>query len=102
MRPAKSVRGGLLILLGVLATLAAGAGVVFAAAAKPGYSLGVSPASQSVQQGSTASYAVTVTGTNGFTAAVALTASGLPTGATAAFSPASVSPSTTTTSVTST
>lgn len=102
MRPAKSVRRSFLILLGVLATLAAGAGVVFAAAAKPGFTVGVSPSSQSVQQGATATYAVTVTGTSGFAGAVALSASGLPAGATAAFSSATVSPTSGSAVVTST
>ncbi len=51
------------------------------------------PASQSVTSGSSATYNVAVASTSGsFTQAVALTASGLPPGATATFSPASVTP----------
>ncbi len=48
---------------------------------------------QSVQPGSTATYTITVTPQSGaFTNPVALTASGLPTGATANFMPASITP----------
>ena len=55
----------------------------------PGYSLSASPASLSVAAGASGTSTVTVTPTGGFTSAVALTASGLPTGVTASFSPAS-------------
>jgi hypothetical protein len=59
------------------------------------YSLSASPASLGVAAGSIVTTTITISGTNDFTGSVALTASGLPTGVTAAFSPAS----TTTTSV---
>jgi cellulose 1,4-beta-cellobiosidase len=50
----------------------------------------VSATSVSVEQGTSAAGSVTVSAVNGFDSAVALTVSGLPTGVTAAFSPASV------------
>lgn len=57
---------------------------------KPGITVQVSPASQSVQQGQTATYVVSVSSTGGFTGVVGLTAAGLPDGSGATFSPASV------------
>jgi subtilase family serine protease len=55
-----------------------------------GYSLSASPGSVSVVQGSTGNSTISVAVSGGFDAAVALSASGLPTGVTAAFSPTSV------------
>jgi cellulose 1,4-beta-cellobiosidase len=55
----------------------------------PNFSLSSSPASATVAQGGTSSSTITVTPSGGFTGAVALSASGLPTGVTAAFSPIS-------------
>jgi len=61
--------------------------------AAPDFSVSASPGSQSVSPGGAASYTVTVRSTNGsFGGVVALTVSGLPTGATASFSPAQVTP----------
>ena len=59
--------------------------------AKPiaGFTLAPSPSSLSVTQGSTGTSAITVTDTGGFTGSVTFTASGLPSGVTASFSPAS-------------
>jgi hypothetical protein len=91
MRPAKRARNIVLALLGVLGVSLGVAGVVLAAPSKPTLTLGISPASQSIQQGQTASYKVTATGANGFAGSVAFTVSGLPSGATASFSPSSVS-----------
>jgi cellulose 1,4-beta-cellobiosidase len=51
----------------------------------------ISASGVSVMQGTTATSSITVSAINGFTGTVALTVSGLPTGVTAAFSPASVS-----------
>jgi hypothetical protein len=51
------------------------------------FSLAVSPSSQSVAQGGTTTYTVTIAPTNGFNGAVQLSASGVPAGATATFSP---------------
>ncbi|MGD0136085.1 MAG: discoidin domain-containing protein, partial [Bryobacteraceae bacterium] len=56
-----------------------------------GFTLSASPASATVTAGGTASYTATVTALYGFTGAVTMSASGLPTGATAVFSPATVS-----------
>ena len=53
----------------------------------PDYSLSASPASQTVIQGASTSYTVTVTPTGGFTGAVNFSVSGLPSGATGTFSP---------------
>jgi glucose/arabinose dehydrogenase len=56
----------------------------------PDFQVLVAPASRTVVQGAGATYDVTVTPTGGFNGPVALSASGLPTGATADFQPASV------------
>jgi len=55
------------------------------------FSISVTPGSQTVAVGSAASYMATIGALNGFTGTVTLSASGLPTGATASFTPASVS-----------
>ncbi len=55
----------------------------------PGYSISASPSSLSVGAGASGTSTITVTNTGGFTGSVALTASGLPTGVTASFSPSS-------------
>jgi subtilase family serine protease len=61
--------------------------------ATPDFSLSATPASQTVQHGKSTTYRVNVTPSGGFSGTVALSASGLPTGATATFSPASVNKS---------
>jgi hypothetical protein len=61
-----------------------------ASAPSADYSLTATP-SQTVAQGGSASYTVTVTPTNGFTGTVTFGTTGLPNGATASFNPASVS-----------
>jgi hypothetical protein len=53
--------------------------------ASPTYTLSASPSSVSVTQGATASTTITVNPIGGFTGSVTLSASGLPTGVTAAF-----------------
>jgi hypothetical protein len=53
------------------------------------FSLGIAPAALAVAQGSSGVSQITVTGENGFTGSVSLTASGLPAGVTASFSPSS-------------
>ncbi|MDP9403481.1 MAG: hypothetical protein M3P85_09125 [Actinomycetota bacterium] len=53
----------------------------------PSFSLSASPSSQSVVKGRSTSYAVTVSPTGGFSDPVTLSASGLPSGAAASFSP---------------
>jgi hypothetical protein len=79
------------LLIGLLAILVP-SGALFAAgqSSKPGITVQVSPASQSVQQGQTAGYVLSLTSTGGFTGTVGLTVAGLPGGSSAAFSPASV------------
>jgi len=61
----------------------------------PDFSLSVSPASQSVIQGSGTTYAVTITQVAGFTGAVSLSVSGLPAGSTSGFNPNPASTSST-------
>jgi uncharacterized membrane protein len=60
------------------------------AAASPDFAVSASPASLSVTQGSSGSSTLTTTVSGGFNAAVSLSASGLPTGVTATFSPTSI------------
>jgi len=63
-----------------------------AAGASPDFSISASPRSTTVITGGSVNYTVTVGALNGFSSAVALACSGLPTGATCAFNPASVTP----------
>jgi hypothetical protein len=63
-----------------------------APAPTPNFALSVTPGSQTISAGATASYTITVTPSNGYTGTVALSvASGLPTEATAVFNPSSIS-----------
>lgn len=55
----------------------------------PDYSLGAAPASLTVNRGANAAVSISITRAGGFTGSVALSASGLPAGVTASFSPAS-------------
>jgi hypothetical protein len=66
---------------------------VSSTAPAPDFSIATSPSTVSVNQGASASSTVTVTSLNGFNSATNLSASGLATGLTATFSPASVTPS---------
>ena len=61
-------------------------------AASPNFSVSASPASVTVTQGSNGTSTITVTSTGGFNSATTLSASGLPSGVTAAFSTNPVSP----------
>jgi hypothetical protein len=54
----------------------------------PDFTMSSSPASLAVSQGGTASSVITISPSGGFTGSVALSASGLPAGVTASFSPA--------------
>ena len=56
----------------------------------PNFSLSATPASQSVGAGSNANYAVNISALNGFSGTVGFNVSGLPPGATASFSPTTV------------
>src|SRR5262249_10918179 len=55
----------------------------------PGYTLSASPANVSVAQGANITSTISVVPRNGFNGSVSLSASGLPSGVTAAFSPTS-------------
>lgn len=93
--PNRTVRAGAKLLLACLLLVTLTSGVVLAASsngngnqnAQKGITLQLAPASRSVTQGTSASYNVVVQPTGGFSGNVALSISGLPTGATAAFSP---------------
>ena len=63
--------------------------------AAPNFALAPNPANVTVVQGATAPSTITITRTGGFAASVAFSASGLPTGVTAAFNPAATSGNTT-------
>jgi len=63
----------------------------------PDFSLSVAPATLSVQQGKSAAATVTVSSINGFSSPVTFSASGLPSGVTASFSPTSSGPNGTST-----
>jgi hypothetical protein len=56
----------------------------------PSFTFSASPDSRSIAQGASTTYTAAVTAQNGFNAAVSLSVSGLPSGATASFSPASI------------
>ncbi len=58
--------------------------------AVPDFSIAASPSSRSVPAGSTASYTATVAGSTGFSDVVTFAVSGLPNGASASFTPSSV------------
>jgi hypothetical protein len=53
----------------------------------PDFSLGATPATQTVVQGASGTYSVTITPSNGFSGGVTLSLSGLPTGASGTFTP---------------
>jgi subtilase family serine protease len=59
------------------------------ASTTPNFTLSASPSSVTVLQGTNGTSTITVTSQNGFNSAVSLSASGLPSGVTASFSPAS-------------
>jgi hypothetical protein len=63
----------------------------------PDFTIAASPASRTVTAGSSTTYTVSVGALNGFTGTVSLAASGLPSGATAAFAPATITGSGTST-----
>jgi Malectin domain len=64
-----------------------------ASGGSPDFTISATPSSQSVVPGGSTTYTVTVTPQGGFTGAVALSAGGLPAGATASFNPASINSS---------
>jgi len=64
--------------------------VIFNPGTNPDFALSAAPASLSVTQGSSASSTISTSVSNGFNSSVALSISGLPSGVTASFSPASI------------
>ncbi len=74
-----------------------GTASVTVTSAPPDFTISVSPTSQSVRRGNTATYTVTITRLNGFTGSVTLTLSGQPSGSTITFTP---NPATTTSTLT--
>ena len=64
--------------------------LVVNAAAVPSYTLSASPSSQTIPQGQSTPYSVTVTPSGGFAGTVTFSVTGLPTGTTGSFTPASV------------
>jgi hypothetical protein len=92
-RLAKSApRRTALTLLTTLAAIGGSALAVSAAATKPDFSVSGSPGNQHVFPGDPASYTVSVRRSGGFAGSVAMSVSGLPGGSTATFTPASVPP----------
>jgi hypothetical protein len=77
-----------------------GATLVVTAPPPPDFSLGASPASQTIFQGASTSYTINVTRTSGFSDPLTLSVSGLPGGAGGTFSPNPASGTTSTLSVT--
>jgi subtilase family serine protease len=59
----------------------------YAPVTTPDFSISASPSTQTIAQGSSGDYAITVTPSNGFNSVVSLSVSGLPTGANGAFDP---------------
>src|SRR5262245_7312198 len=64
--------------------------VIFNPAQTPAFSLSASPTTVSVAQGGTKTTTISTTVSGGFNSAISLSATGLPAGVTAAFSPASI------------
>src|SRR5437588_2704320 len=64
--------------------------LVVNSASSPNFSISASPSSQTVTPGNPVSYTTTVTQSGGFTGTVSLSVSGLPSNASATFSPASI------------
>lgn len=81
--------GGLVVV--TVAAITATGGFFLTGSSKADFSVATSPAGQTVGQGQSALYAVTLSGSNGFSSPVQLSASGLPAGTTASFSPAQLS-----------
>jgi hypothetical protein len=58
----------------------------------PSFALTVTPASQTVLNGGSTTYTVTATSSNGFSTPINLSITGVPTGGTGTFAPASITP----------
>ena len=81
--------GGLVVV--TVAAVTATSGFILTGASKADFTIAASPSSQSVAQGQTALFTVTLAANNGFASPVQLVASGLPAGTTASFSPVQLS-----------
>ena len=82
---------------GASGSLSHSASATLVVTAPPDFTISASPASQTVTQGNSTTFRVTVTGTNGFAGSVSLTATGFGAGASGSFNPASVTGSGTST-----
>jgi xyloglucan-specific exo-beta-1,4-glucanase len=74
-----------------------GRGIIYGepgATSNPDFALSTNPGSLSINRGASGTSAITITRTGGFSGSIALSASGLPSGVTASFSPSSTSGST--------
>jgi len=106
--PARAASLFCCIAAAVLCAIGTGCGVASvtnstnSAASVPDFNVSESPASQSVVAGTSTTYAVQITPSNGFSGAVSLSASGLPANATASFSALSSSGTSTLTVTTAT
>lgn len=80
----KSARSRIALAL-LLVLAATGVGVVFAAQSSPDFSLTVTPSTQTVSRGASATYTVALTKSSGFNASVKLSTSNLPAGVSAQF-----------------
>lgn len=69
------------------------AATIMLTVATPDFSISASPSSQTVAPGNSTTYTTTIGALNGFADTVSLSASGLPTGVTASFSPTSITSS---------
>ena len=74
-------------------TNSAVASAVYTLSAAPSFTLGASPGALTVGSGATGTVTLSVTPQNGFNSPVSFACSGLPTGATCSFAPATVTPS---------
>ena len=79
------------------ATHSATVSITISSQTPPDFTIAVSPASASVAAGSSTSYSVSTTAVNGSTQSIALSVSGLPSGVTGSFSPATVTAGSTST-----
>jgi len=77
--------------LGAAALANIGYGSSFCVTPPPDFSLSASPSSQAVTAGGSTSYTASVSPSNGFNSTVNLSVSGVPSGATGSFNPASIS-----------
>src|SRR4029077_14027898 len=91
-----------LTISGTNGTLTRSTGATLVVNAPPDFSVSASPGSQTIVQGGSTNYSISVAPTGGFAAAVTLSASGLPSGATGTFSPNPVTGTSSTLSVTTT